>query len=567
MLTEFLWVIAALMALVTSFLIKRASMIRSKLNAYLIIYLFAMMVFSFLGLTIYELNQSEVSLALVFLFNSILVVAGLLFILVNTKKWKEEDVNSSVFRASVIFLAMLSEFLMGLSFILITDKGTVINYLQSNGLSEVFGLITTSYWFVFTMVGEMVLTSYFLRRELPKDFLMLIAYQSLIMLFMPPAINDPSWVYLTSIGGVIVMGIAFIWLIDFMLKSRLNANTFKYSYSLLTSYIPMMVGLYLWSITGELFVLSIGIIAEMVIYFNAAIMSMKLKAEKVALNKRNFSILLGLTIASMIPMGGLLMSITSPMGSRDELLLPYSDFYIITFLVTGLILALTIPPLYTTRIYGGTVKIDGGQLSERSIIPFWPGWVNIVIGALIFPFAVRGPLDDLADNNPNFHMLAHFLIGLSGFLIAFGVKDLITRHSTGNSLFNRALRYLSKIYVLYAKYSLRGYLGVIIAVLVFSIWATPQFLLMADQSDTVHEIGHMLIFLAGIFTGASLSLISRSLRATLLVSFIWMTLMMVPFVLTLGPFSIDISESVKSMSIMMYSWIANLIAALILDRL
>jgi hypothetical protein len=215
--TFVLWGIAALMALLTAWLLKRGSMVKTLTDAGIVLFLMAMMASMFLSAVIYQYFPSFVTLFELVALNMVSMSIGLIPILAalfrgdgpldETRKGSSISSKSMVF-AAIIVLAMLSEAFMGWTFAIVT--GVVSTSTQSIFSSLVDSM--SSYWFIFTMAAEMAVTLYLVGRRFPRSFRWLVAVQAAIMVLSPTAISNSSWAYWTLWGNsaVIIVGIIFI---------------------------------------------------------------------------------------------------------------------------------------------------------------------------------------------------------------------------------------------------------------------------------------------------------------------------------------------------------------------
>jgi hypothetical protein len=157
---------------------------------------------------------------------------------------------------------------MGWTFNLITQPISANLELMLSSPITLFSNVINSYWFIFVMGGEMLFTIYLLRKNTDKFFIILIAFQSVIMFLTPTAVNGSNWVYFSSILGSIVMSILFVIIFNYIFKNReINEKISSYLLILLSIYAIMMGGLFGWVINGNGLIVAITIIAEMSLYF------------------------------------------------------------------------------------------------------------------------------------------------------------------------------------------------------------------------------------------------------------------------------------------------------------
>lgn len=164
----------------------------------------------------------------------------------------------------VATLVLLNEFFMGWALVIASGAGADL----ANPLA-LFSSVVNSYWFVFTMSAEMLLTTYLLRNEIGKSFVYIVAFQSLIMLFSPPAINESGWIGVSVIAASALMTVLFIYIFEFMARnSSIDQNFASYIFRLLGIYGLMMAGLFVWELYGSGIAFSVSIVVEMLVYFS-----------------------------------------------------------------------------------------------------------------------------------------------------------------------------------------------------------------------------------------------------------------------------------------------------------
>jgi polyferredoxin len=222
------------------------------------------------------------------------------------------------FVGAVIVLVLLNEILMGWVFGLAAGGIPATVARGSAGLAPFFSAVVSSPWFLFSMSGEMVLTTVLLRDRLPRAAWVVLLSQSIIMFLSPPALADGEWsswaVYLSSAA---MIGL-FVYLMEFIYRHRqLTAAFSTYLVRLVAVYGAMMAGLFVWLAYGTdlLFVVSVAV--EMVIFFDAILRHDRLRESPTVpwqLNPRwAFELLAGIFVAELF-MGALLDIQVYPAG-------------------------------------------------------------------------------------------------------------------------------------------------------------------------------------------------------------------------------------------------------------
>lgn len=286
-----LWIVAGAMAIATSFLLKwtvKAREKQSPLGLPLIVFILVMMFAMVASAVVYFLNPSTGLLLDLIIINMLVMTGGILpILLMISMKFSETEEELPLFETTsevqevtsndqpqvhsleipvVVTLVLLNEFFMGWALLLASGVGP-----SSIDMADPAGLLSSvvnSYWFIFTMSTEMALTTYFLRNEIGRTILYVVAFQSVIMFLSPTAVSDFGWIEFAVYGGSAAMIVLFIYVFEFMARnSVINNNLAQYLLRLLTIYSLMMAGLFFWALyhTGILF--SFSIILEMIAYF------------------------------------------------------------------------------------------------------------------------------------------------------------------------------------------------------------------------------------------------------------------------------------------------------------
>jgi len=178
--------------------------------------------------------------------------------------------HSSALRASYITLLVVSEFLMGWTFNLASGLiGLSAGYSVVDVAKELQYSLTT-YWFVFTMVGEMGLTLFALRRTLRPGLLKILVIQGVVMFLTPTALGSRVWETYTFYLEAVVMTGLVVFAIDYLRRTKeRDRPMLSYLGSFVIANAVMMVGLLLWLVNGDSLLLALSLVAETAIYFDA----------------------------------------------------------------------------------------------------------------------------------------------------------------------------------------------------------------------------------------------------------------------------------------------------------
>jgi polyferredoxin len=309
------WGVAALMAVLTAWLLKRGSTVKTLTDAGLVLFLLAMMASMFLSAVIYLYFPSLVTIFELVALNMISMSLGLIPILTalfrgdkpldETRKGSSVSSRSIVF-AAVIALALLSEAFMGWTFAIVSGVASTTSQSVISSLVE----STSSYWFVFTMAAEMAVTLYLVGRRFPSAFRWLVALQTAIMVLSPTAFANPTWAYWALWGSSGAMIVAIILILEYLYKNRtVPAGALSYLIRLMGAYSLMMAGLFVWFLHGDATLFVISVVAEMVVYFTIVLDDKRLAAPPLqgwlSMPAWAFGLLLSLFLAEFF-MGGVL---------------------------------------------------------------------------------------------------------------------------------------------------------------------------------------------------------------------------------------------------------------------
>jgi polyferredoxin len=310
-----LWGIAALMAVLTAWLLKKGSTVRTLTDAGVVLFLLTMMASMFASTVAYLYFPSFVTVFELVALNMISMSVGLIPVLTalfrgdrpldETRKGSRISSRSMVF-AAVIALALLSEAFMGWTFAIVSGTASITSQGVLSSLVE----SASSYWFVFTMAAEMAVTLYLVRGRFPGSLRWLVATQTAIMLLSPTAISDPSWVRWTLWGSSAAMVVAIILIFEYLYKNRnVAAGALSYLALLLGVYGVMMAGVFVWLLYGDAALFVLSIVAEMVVYLTVVLDEKRLTAPPLrgwlSMPKLAFGILLSVFVAEFF-MGGVL---------------------------------------------------------------------------------------------------------------------------------------------------------------------------------------------------------------------------------------------------------------------
>jgi len=279
---------AFLMVAFISWVLTRAIKAETGIDTAIVVILLFMMVAMLLGPAILYLNTLNFTLDDVVVWEiAVFMSGGMMPIaaLIATQWWVQSDPVKSArpplqglishvaaLRASYILLLVLSEFLMGWTF----NLGSGLMHLASGySTGEVlaeFQDSVNSYWFVFTMVGEMAFTLVALRKSLRPNLLKLLIAQAVVMFLTPTAIRSKEWetysIYLEAAVMTFVVVLAVVFLRRTTLRDR---PLLVYTGLFIVLNAVMMAGFFVWLAVGNPFLLAASLIAQTAVYFDCVL--------------------------------------------------------------------------------------------------------------------------------------------------------------------------------------------------------------------------------------------------------------------------------------------------------
>jgi polyferredoxin len=325
-----LGLIASGMVAFTSVLIKWAATSRSILRSGVVLFLLLMMVGMLLGALAYFLNPSESGLiAGLWIASAVMSVSVVVTFAAYLREISRREVAegaiaappaglSASFLLSVVLLVLLNEILMGWVFGMAAGSLSGAIGRGSSGVGPLIVAIVASPWFLFSMSGEMVLTTLLLRDRIPRPMRVILLSQSAIMFLTPPALSYSGWtagsIYLSSAA---MIGLV-VYLMEFIYQHRqLTPALATYLVRLMAVYAGMMAGLFLWLAYGSDLLFVVSVLVEMLIFFDAVVDHDRFQATASLpwqLNPRwAFGLLFGIFVAEVF-MGALLDVQVFPAG-------------------------------------------------------------------------------------------------------------------------------------------------------------------------------------------------------------------------------------------------------------
>ena len=310
-----LWLAASAMAALTAWLVKKGSEAETLHDASVLVFLLAMMLSMFASAVDYLYYPGFYTLVILLILNmvsmSVLLVPILAVWLVGDRKLEDmrrggRPSAKTMIEWSVIALVILSEVFMGWTFAIL---GGSLQGAVAAGTYSAIVSSTSSYWFLFTMAGEMAVTLFMLRKSIPRDMWWIVGAQAAIMFLSPTAFPDPTWARFSTYAGSSIMVVLFVYIFEFLYRNRVT-SPWKMSYivRVMLAYALMMAGVFTWLLEGDSVIFALSVVVEMAVYFSVALRSRGLAPRQGGWQSRPFWVfaMLGLLFVAEFFMGGVI---------------------------------------------------------------------------------------------------------------------------------------------------------------------------------------------------------------------------------------------------------------------
>jgi hypothetical protein len=282
-------IIAFLMVLFLSLLITRSVRARTGINAVIVILLLGMMIGMLIGpayiyLVTLTLTLGDIVVWEIAVFSSVGMMP--IAILVAAQFVMESDSERTrplpltglldhidVLRVTYVLLLVLSEIFMGWTFNIAYGLVSLSSGYSAADVLNQLSYSLTTYWFVFTMVGEMFLTVYVFRKAIRRHLLELLYLQMIIMFLTPTALPWHLWeTYTFYIEAAVMMGVV-VYAIHYVRtrKGERDPQFVTYLALFIVANALMMAGLLWWLISGATWILAPILVIETTIYFDAVL--------------------------------------------------------------------------------------------------------------------------------------------------------------------------------------------------------------------------------------------------------------------------------------------------------
>jgi polyferredoxin len=275
--------LAAGMAVAVSFLVKWSSEARTPLRVGTAVFLLLMMVAMLAGAVVYYAFPSPAALveaiwtASALMSLSVFVVFASFLREVRLRTTPEKAAgffagSGGGFLGTVVLLVLANELLMGWTFQAASGVLPVLSSAPLNASAQFVAFSVNSPWFLFTMAAEMLLTSWLVRDRLSRPAFVVLAAQSVIMVFSPPALGLATWSAVSVYASSVAMIALFVFLMEHLYRHpQLGEGFSRYLVELLAVYALMMAGLFLWIYYGDGTTFAVSVVLEMVVFFSAVV--------------------------------------------------------------------------------------------------------------------------------------------------------------------------------------------------------------------------------------------------------------------------------------------------------
>jgi hypothetical protein len=271
-----------------SWILTRSVKARSGFDVAIVLFLLIMMVAMLIGpaylyLATLNLTIGDVAIWEIAVFMSVgmMPIGVLLF----AKFWMEGDtertkplplssllLHTSRLRLSYVALLVASEFFMGWSFNLATAVFSLSEGYSAGSVASEVSFTLISYWFVFTMVGEMALTLFAFRKVMRPGLRTLLSLQALVMFLTPTAFESALWETYALYAEALTMTGVVIFAIVYLRRTQARDGALlSYAAFFIVANAVMMAGFLWWLVSGDAAVLAAALVAETVIYFDATL--------------------------------------------------------------------------------------------------------------------------------------------------------------------------------------------------------------------------------------------------------------------------------------------------------
>ncbi|MFY9717973.1 MAG: hypothetical protein WAK40_08625 [Thermoplasmata archaeon] len=270
------------MAVATAYLVKFAGAARSRREAALALFLLAMMAEMFFAAVFYLRAPSSRTLVEALSVSGSLMAASAAALLLSlpdsdgpaaTPAPPEAALRfHSLYLAAAIALVLANEAFMAWTFEIVSGDGAGPAFGGGVPAANAVAGVLLSPWFVLTMAAEMAIATVLLWERLVPALRAMLPAQVAIMALSPPTLPTADWVTASVLAGSGVMIALYVYEMEYLYRHRSLAPALaRYLSALLGVYAAMMGGLFVWLYFGSPVLLAASVVAEMIVYFGAAL--------------------------------------------------------------------------------------------------------------------------------------------------------------------------------------------------------------------------------------------------------------------------------------------------------
>jgi polyferredoxin len=275
-----LGLVALLMAAPTAYLVKLSVEARRRPQAWITLFLLAMMGEMWVGVALYARAPSTGALVAALAAMGAMMAATVVVVFVALLRSRPSETAPAAgagpleppawYRAVAVGIVLLSEGLMAFAFASVS--ATPLLAPAGGGLLGTVAAIVVSPWFVFPMGAEMAIATALLWGRLPRPMRVILPLQAAIMALTPTAVASSTWLEASILLGSAGMIALIVYAMEHIYRHReIPTALGGYLLQILAAYALMMVGLLLWLLDGSPVVLAGSIVLEMVVYFAAVL--------------------------------------------------------------------------------------------------------------------------------------------------------------------------------------------------------------------------------------------------------------------------------------------------------
>ncbi len=279
--TLLLGLVALAMAVPTAYLVRLSVEARTRAQAWVTLFLLAMMGEMWVGVALYARTPSEAGAVGALAATGALMAATVAVLFAALLKSRASSAPSDLggpapgaasgaYRVFAVGIVLVSEGLMAYAFQLATATPFLASGL--GGAAGTLASVVVSPWFVFPMGLEMALATALLWSRLTRPMRVVLPIQAGIMLLTPTAVGSPEWLTGSILLGSAGMVAVIVYAMEHIYRHReIPTALGGYLLQLLAAYALMMAGLLLWLVYGTPVWLALSIVVEMVVYFGAVL--------------------------------------------------------------------------------------------------------------------------------------------------------------------------------------------------------------------------------------------------------------------------------------------------------